>query len=63
MKLTKVQEKKLQQSIDILKDNAIDVLISDGIFVEITREVLRKKGATFKELNEMGEEIINRLFK
>ena len=63
MKLTKVQEKKLQQNIRTLKDNTIDVLINDGIFVEITREVLKKKAVTFEELNEMGEEIIDRLFK
>ncbi|KKK57314.1 hypothetical protein LCGC14_3055730, partial [marine sediment metagenome] len=40
MKLTKVQEKKLQKTIKTLKDNTIDVLINDGIFVEIAREVL-----------------------
>lgn len=63
MKLSKVQEKRLQKNIRTLKDNTIDVLIDDGIFVEITREVLKKKEVTFEEQNEMSEEIIDRLFK
>jgi len=63
MKLTKVQEKKLQEIFRTLKDNVIDTLINDGIFDEVSKEILNKKSLTTKELNEMAEKIIDGLFK
>ncbi len=62
MKLTKVQEKKLQKIYKTLKDNIIDTLIDDAIFDEVSKEVLNRKVLSSEELNEMAEKIIEGLF-
>lgn len=62
MKLNKVQEKKLRQVVNTLKDRMVEELISEGL-PDLVSDILGRETIGSKLFVEVTEEILYRLFK